>query len=197
MFHLIGVGAIVANTIALGLNVPYVVLCQDNWNWLKITAIIIQAIVTLIMAYQQFKDFGSLRTDHVTSEANYAALYDMIKNELRKDSKHRQDAEHFIEWITKQMSDLKSSSPLIPPKILDDYRAMIFGKNIADPEGIDEIIIFENVAEAVEATEATEAQDGEGVPLNEVVVETPTSMIFNPTDTGELERWKENFSVKE
>jgi hypothetical protein len=186
--------------------VPYVVLCQDNWNWLKITAIIIQAIVTIIMSYQQFKDFGSLRTDHVTSEANYAALYDMIKNELRKDSKHRQDAEHFIEWITKQMSDLKSSSPLIPPKILADYRAMIFGKNIADPEGIDEIIIFENVPEA------TEVQDGPlggidetGVPLNEVVVENPTqeptqeptSMIFNPTDAEELERWKENFSVKE
>lgn len=144
MFHLVGIGSIVANTVALALNVPYVVLCQDNWNWLKITAIIIQAIVTLIMAYQQFKDFGSLRTDHVTSEANYAALYDMIKNELRKDSKHRQDAEHFIEWINKQMSDLKASSPLIPPKILDAYRKMIFGKNIADPEGIDEIFIFEN-----------------------------------------------------
>lgn len=183
LFHLVGVGAIIANTIALGLNVPYVVLCQESWNWLKITAIIIQAIVTLIMAYQQFKDFGSLRTDHVTSEANYAALYDMIKNELRKDSKHRQDAEHFIEWITKQMSDLKSSSPLIPPKILTDYRKMIFGKNIADPEGIDEIIIFES--------DESRRGSGQGVndeqALTEIIVHgdidvtEPTSMIFHPT----------------
>lgn len=107
-YNVVGVGAIIANAVAVALNVPYVIVCQEAFNGLKIAAIIIASFVTIVMAFQQFKDFGGLRKEHITSEANYAALYDTIRNELQKEAKNREDANDYLKWITKQMTDLKS-----------------------------------------------------------------------------------------
>jgi hypothetical protein len=165
----------VANAVAVALNVPYVIICQESFNGLKIAAIIIASFVTIVMAFQQFKDFGGLRKEHITSEANYAALYDTIRNELQKEAKNREDANDYLKWITKQMTDLKSSSPIIPPSIIGRYRQMIDGQNLPDPEGIDEIYINRTAA-------LNKSSSGE---LQEIVVEdTRSNSIRIPPPTS-------------
>ena len=149
-FQWLGVSCIILNAIATAGNIPYVAVCQSNLDWIKIIAIILGLLVTIAMAFQQFKDYGARRSQHSTSEANYAALYDHIKQQLHKNSRDRQDANDYVEWISKELNDLKASSPLIPPLLLQQYRAMIDGANIADPEGVDEIIIKRDSPERVD-----------------------------------------------
>jgi hypothetical protein len=140
-YQLIGITAIIVNALATAGNIPYVASCQTDLNWIKIVAIILGFLVTVTMAFQQFKDYGARKSQHTTGEANYAALYDHIQQQLRKNSRDRQDANDYVEWIAKELNDLKGASPLIPPSILSKYRGIIHGQNIADPEGIDEIVI--------------------------------------------------------
>ena len=140
-FQWIGVTSIIVNALATAGNIPFAANCQEEYDWVKIIAIILGFLVTLAMAYQQFKDYGSRRTDHKTMESNWAALYDHIMQQLHKNSRDRQEANDYIEWISKEFNDLKASSPLIPQSIIDKYRSMIDGRDIADPEGFDEIII--------------------------------------------------------
>lgn len=59
---------------------------------LKIVAIIVGFAVTVVMAFQQFKDYGGLRQEHIACEANWGALYDMIRNEMRQNARDRQNA---------------------------------------------------------------------------------------------------------
>ena len=140
-FQWIGVTSIIVNALATAGNIPFAANCQEEYDWVKIIAIILGFLVTIAMAYQQFKDYGSRRTDHKTMESNWAALYDHIMQQLHKNSRDRQEANDYIEWISKEFNDLKASSPLIPQSIIDKYRSMIDGRDIADPEGFDEIII--------------------------------------------------------
>ena len=140
-YNWIGITAIIINALAVAGNIPYVATCQDTLNWIKIVAIILGFLVTITMTFQQFKDYGARKVGHTTSEANYAALYDHVMQQLRKKSRDRQDANDYVEWISKEINDLKGASPLIPPSILVQYRTIIHGQNIADPEGVDEIII--------------------------------------------------------
>lgn len=49
--------------------------------------------------------------------------------------------DRFFEWISKQVKDLISSSPVIPDDVVARYRELTFGTNIADPFGIDDILI--------------------------------------------------------
>jgi len=146
-FQWIGITAIIVNALATAGDIPYVTNCQQDLNWIKIIAIILGFLVTIAMAFQQFKDYGARSSKHTTSEANYAALYDHIQQQLRKNSRDRQDANDYVEWIAKELNDLKGASPLIPPGILIQYRQIVQGKNIADPEGVDEIIIKQDSPE--------------------------------------------------
>ena len=166
-FQFIGITSIIVNAVATAGNIPYVANCQETLDWIKIVAIILGFLVTVVMAFQQFKDYGARSSNHVTGEANYAALYDHIQQQLRKNSRDRQDANDYVEWISKELNDLKAASPLIPPGILTQYRTIIAGQNIADPEGIDEIIIKRD---SPERTNVMQAQQ-QTKELVEVVVE--------------------------
>jgi hypothetical protein len=179
LYNWIGITAIIANVVATGLNVPYVVQCTDEYGWSKILALIIAAIVTAIMSYQQFRDFGDTKAQHIQSEANYGALYDTIKSQLERNANDRQNADDFIEWITKQFGDLKSSSPLIPIGILDTYRRMMAGRNFADPEGIDDIVI--NRDDDLSSSQSSNSSNSDD--LVEVVVESSA----NPPRSGFLQ----------
>ena len=197
---MVGIGSIVLNAIAAGLNIPSVIQCQSNLDAMKYVAIILSIFVCIVIGYQQLMDFGSKRTNHLTSEANYSGLYDTIKNELEKRRSARQDADDFVEWITKQFSDLKSNSPLIPMKLMNEYRVMIAGQHIADPEGIDEIIVNRDDSETVSSSSPVKAPDVRIEMLEEAEV-IPTSQILeaprdklrfvNPADRIAFERWND------
>jgi hypothetical protein len=139
------------------------------------------------MAFQQFKDYGARRSQHTNSEANYAALYDHIQQQLRKNSRDRQDANDYVEWIAKELNDLKGASPLIPPSILTKYRGIIQGQNIADPEGIDEIVIKRDSPEREEllpSVSSSRSARDEG--LVEVVVDAPPPPLPTVPRSGRL-----------
>ena len=136
-----GILAAVLNTLSTAGNFPFIVTCQNEFTVLKISALIVQAIVTFAMWYTQFKSFGSRSEAHRNSEANFGALYDQIRAQLQKNSKDRQDAHDYYEWITSELRNLKEASPLIPSWILKRYRILIKDQNVADPEGIDDIMI--------------------------------------------------------
>lgn len=198
-FKIVGIGSIILNGVAVGLNVPYTIQCQSDLDAMKYVAIALGIIVTIVMAFQQFKDYGSLRSNHITSEANYSGLYDTIKNELEKRSSARQDADDFVEWITKQFADLKSNSPLIPGFLLVEYRKMIAGQHIADPEGIDEIIVNHDDDDETSTSSSNTPQRpdvriqiAEEIPSASILHPTkPTATFLNPADRIAFERWRE------
>lgn len=140
-YQYIGIICILANTIATAGDIPYVTSCQTDLNAVKIAAIILAACVTLLMTFNQFKSFGARSESHTTSEANFAALYEQIKTQLQRNSKDRQSANDYLDWVSDQYRNLKEASPAIPPWIWKKYRIMIHDKNVADPEGVDEIVI--------------------------------------------------------
>lgn len=196
-YNYIGITAIIANVIATALNVPYIVQCSPEYGWSKILSLIIAAIVTAIMSYQQFKDFGAVQAQHITSEANYGALYDTIKAQLERNANDRQNADDFVEWITKQLGDLKSSSPLVPAHILDEYRSMMAGRNFADPEGIDDIIINRD-DDSSESLLAEIVIEGNQVPPRSGILipppikkESAPSVFLSPGERLAFERWNE------
>lgn len=165
-YQWLGVSCIVVNTIATAGDFPYVTTCQADLNWIKWTAIILGIIVTIVLTFQQFKSFGARSSDHSHSEANYSALYDQIKVQLHRNSRERQDANDYVDWIAKEFISLKEGSPVIPEWIWKKYRAKIAGKNIADPEGIDEIVIKKDSPERAQV-----ARDHSKNELIEVVIE--------------------------
>jgi hypothetical protein len=165
-YQWVGVSCIIVNTIATAGEFPYVITCQTDLNWIKWTAIVLSVIVTIALTFQQFKSFGGRSSDHSHSEANYSALYDQIKVQLHRNSRERQDANDYVDWIAKEFISLKEGSPVIPEWIWKKYRAKIAGKNIADPEGIDEIVIKKDSPERAQV-----ARDRSENELIEVVIE--------------------------
>mgnify|MGYP001063145645 CR=1 FL=1 len=200
-FKIVGIGSIILNGVAVGLNIPYTLQCQSNLDAMKYVAIALGIIVTIVMAFQQFKDYGSLRSNHITSEANYSGLYDTIKNELEKRQSARQDADDFVEWITKQFADLKSNSPLIPGFLIVEYRKMISGQHIADPEGIDEIIVNHDNSDTTSSSSLTpdhrpdvriQVPQESPVPSSSILQPLQGSTVsLTPADRIAFERWKE------
>ncbi len=85
--------------------------CQENLTPLKIVAVAIVAFNTLLIGFQQFKAFGTKSERHTNSEANYAALYDQIKAQLQRNSRERQNAKDYLDWISDHFRNLKESSP--------------------------------------------------------------------------------------
>jgi len=164
-YQYLGVTCIIVNAIATAGNIPYIVTCQTDLDWIKIIAIILSIAVTIALAFQQFKSFGGRSSDHSHSEANYGALYDQIKVQLHRNSRERQNANDYVDWIAKEMISLKEGSPVIPDWIWKKYRAKIAGKNIADPEGIDEIVIKKDSPERGQTSRGADTE------LLEVVVE--------------------------
>jgi hypothetical protein len=140
-YQWVGICCIIVSAVATAGDIPYVTTCQSDLNWIKIVAIVLGVAVTVALTFQQFKSFGSRSADHSHCEANWAAFYDQIKLQLHKNSKDRQEANDYIDWIAKEFISLKEASPVIPEWIWKKYRLKIAGKNIADPEGIDEIVI--------------------------------------------------------
>ncbi len=104
-----GISFIIISALAAAGDIPYVATCQTDLNWIKIVAIVLGFTVSVGFTIQQFKNFGSTSERHRTSEANYDAFYEQIKQELQKNSKDRQDASDYVEWLAKGMIDLKNS----------------------------------------------------------------------------------------
>lgn len=148
-FNGVGYTAIIANALATAGNIPYVANCQNDLNAIKWVAIVLGFLVTVVMTFQQFRDFGSRRSEHFMAEQSYSGLYESIRQEVQKNTWERQDAEKYIEWISKDFTELKLASPLIPGSILDTYRQKIAGTKYADPENIDEIIVKEDSPDRV------------------------------------------------
>lgn len=142
-FQWIGIACIIVNAAAATINIPSS-LDTTEVDVFKIISTVLSFLVTIVMAFQQFKDYGSRKTDHATSEANYSALHDHIHQQIIKDSRDRQEADSYVEWISKEMTDLKTSSPMVPTSILQRYREIIDGQNLADPEGMDQLVVKED-----------------------------------------------------
>lgn len=80
------------------------------------------------------------------------------------------------------MTDLKASSPIVTPSVLLKYREMIDGKNIPDPEGIDEIYINRQNGEVIFGSSET----GERKPVPRESGR-PTGRIFGKrTESGDV-----------
>lgn len=141
LYQIIGIVCIAATVVATAGDIPSIANCQQDVNGIKIAAVVLQALTAFVMAFQQWKTYGGRSEKHVNYEASFAALYDQIKTQLQKNSKNRQDANDYIEMITEQFRSLKESSPAIPHWIWKRYRNQIAGMNIADPDGVDEIVI--------------------------------------------------------
>lgn len=208
-----GITFLILSAISSAGNVPYVATCQTDLNWIKVAAIVLGFVVTAAFALQQFKDFGGMTREHLGSEANYDAFYEQIKQELQKNSKDRQDATDYVVWIAQAMTNLKNSSPLIPQHIYAEYRKLIAGRGIADPDGLDEIIIKEDspLRKGGPASDGgidkesrqgdkelrqgdKESRQGGDKELRQVVVETPARDL-SPMELIQMERWNEQAGV--
>lgn len=200
-----GISCIIVSAIAAAGDIPYVATCQADINWIKIMAIILGFLVTIALGIYQFKNYGGKTVEHRNSEANYDAFYEQIKQELQKNSKDRQDATDYVVWIAQGMTNLKNSSPIIPQHIVEKYREMIAGRAIADPDGLDEIIIKEDSPDRKTTSRqqlietGTDANNNQP-PLIGIIVERPNSAppkseVFrreqSEMEKFQIERWNE------
>lgn len=142
-YRVIGITNILMNAAASVGNVPNAINCQSDYDALKWIAITLQFLVTVSLAYAQFVDYGSRKESHKVAESGFAALFYNIKTQLSLDRKLRQFGKDYAEWIQKEYTDLSANPdvPAIPGDIFKKYLIKIEGKNIANIDDLEQIII--------------------------------------------------------
>ncbi len=94
----------------------------------------------------------------------------------------------------------KTLIPIIPQHILKKYRKLVAGKGIADPEGLDEIIIKEDSPDRRNDHRLSEIVVDRGISSSSSGgLEIPRSGVFIRKDNGQtpmekyaFERWNDN-----
>lgn len=164
-YNWIGIICIIASSLSAALNIPYITTCENDLIAMKWVGVGLGFVISVVLTFQQFKSFGGRSEQHVGSEASFDGLHAQIKFQLLKNSKDRQDANDYVEWISKELSDLKAASPMIPEWIWREYRLLIHGNNVADPDGIDEIMIKTDSPPVVRRPNAKKKQKSDPTPL--------------------------------
>lgn len=193
-YYGVGYTVIIVQALANIGNIPYVAACQTELNWIKWCAIVIGFLVTIVMAFQQLRDFGSRRSMHFMAEQSYGGLYEQIRQEVQKNTWERQDAEKYMEWISKDFNELKLAGPAIPASILNTYRSKIAGTSYADPENIDEIVVKEDSPPRQSNRRNNSVAAAEVTALSEIVIDKPTDEC-TPPRAGRLMRRSYSFSA--
>lgn len=148
-FNLIGILNILLNAVATAGNFPWALQCQQNMDWIKVTAVILQLLVTISLAYAQFKNYGGRKANHKVAESGFAVLYYHVKTQLDFEPKIRQFGKDYAEWIQKEYTDLSANpdTPQIPGFIFKKYHQRldrIFetqGVKLARVDELEQIVI--------------------------------------------------------
>jgi hypothetical protein len=138
-----GLLAILLTTASAALNIPSITTCQAELDIYKGLALGFSFLTALVLAYQQFKNYGKRTSDHLKAESDFSALFNSIKQELSLNRRDRRFGKDYVEWITKDFDELKAASKQIPASIAEAYIKKVKkeGKKVQIPNSIIEITI--------------------------------------------------------
>ena len=94
-------------------------------SWVLILVGILMYLSTVILAIQQFKNWGSLAKEHQQIHSNYSELEHEIRINLGIYRKERITGKDYVEIISKEFDNLESSSPNIIPYIQKKYMKLL------------------------------------------------------------------------
>jgi len=99
----------------------------------------VNIFIGILSTLQNFFRYAQQSELHLSATRDWAKLHRNIKIELSIERQYRKSAEEFVRYARQEYERLLNSRPVIPTKILDDFKRLYRNSDVIKPETLQKI----------------------------------------------------------